>query len=83
MSSDAFNHPNDQDLSRRFVELRIALNLDTETVASRGGLELKIARQLEAGTRTWVLNEIEAYAAGLSISLGRVFAPWGGSVLRS
>lgn len=78
-----FEHPDDQDLSRRFVELRIAADLDIDTVALRGGLDPEIARELEAGTRTWALNEIEAFARGLDMPLVRVFAPWGGPAPRS
>lgn len=78
-----FEHPNNQDLSRRFVELRVAAELNIETVALRGGLDPEIARELEAGTRTWVLDEIEAFARGLDMPLVKVFAPWGGPAARS
>lgn len=70
------NHPTDQELSRRFVELRVAAGLDVETLARRAGLELDILLALEAGTRGWVLSEIIAVTIGLGEELPNVFAPW-------
>ena len=67
-------HPTDQELSRRFVELRVGL--DVETLAKRAGLDLDILLALEAGARGWVLSAIIAVTRGLGEELPNVFAPW-------
>lgn len=79
-------HPTNQELSRRFVELRVAAGLDiptwdtvgsqvVERLAKRADLDLDILLELEAGSRTWTLDEILAVTLGLDEMLPNVFAP--------
>jgi hypothetical protein len=68
--------PTTQELARRFAELRQAACLDLETFVARVELDPRIVHELEAGTRSWTLTDIEAYADVLADPLSAFFATW-------
>ena len=69
-------HPTTQELGRRFATLRLAAEIDAESFAAQAKLDPSIVHELEAGTRSWTLAELFAYADVLSVRLSSVFAEW-------
>jgi hypothetical protein len=82
MSTIGRPHPTTQELARHLADLRRAAGLDLATFVARVELDPSIVLELEAGTRSWTLADIEAYAEAIAIPLATVFAAWDDATVR-
>ena len=75
---EAPRHPTTLELARHLAALRNAAGLDIETFAAQAELDAAIVLELEAGTRSWTLDDLEAFARALGVPLPTIFRRWDG-----
>jgi transcriptional regulator with XRE-family HTH domain len=65
--------PTTEQIASHLAALRQVIGLDVQTLAARAQLDPRIVAEIEAGTRPWTLDELEALAFGLGVTLTAIF----------
>lgn len=68
--------PTDEEFAHHLAELRQVNRLDVTTLAARANLDPEVVAEIEAGTRTWTVDELSALAFGLGTTMTAIFRRW-------
>jgi hypothetical protein len=63
-------------VAQHLAELRQVNGLDVTTLAARANLDPEVVAEIEAGTRTWTLDELSALAFGLGVTMTAICRRW-------
>jgi ribosome-binding protein aMBF1 (putative translation factor) len=76
MRSTDLRLPTDAEFAHHLAELRQVNGLDVATLAARANLDPEVVAEIEAGTRTWTLDELSALAFGLGVTMTAICRRW-------
>ncbi len=65
--------PTTEQVASHLAELRRVMGIDLATLATRAQLELQVVAEIEAGKRSWTLDELLAIAFGLGVTITSIF----------
>ncbi len=65
--------PTTEQVASHLAELLRVMGIDLATLATRAQLELQVVAEIEAGKRSWTLDELLAIGFGLGVTITSIF----------